>query len=495
MQEIKIIIENLKKIKKLEFNLKLEKGIYAIVGNNGTGKSSLMICIAKLVKPSIFKEEFSGGINNFETAKITYFTPYGVDIIWEKKPNWYAKENYEFMPKFKGFFESSILTGTRFFHLDNKNKILSNKNIQNSKEASDFIKKSMDYIINGEQTNFFDNLKYTDIDYKKRLYYIDLGDKKYITEFNFSTGEYFLLSILKIIQTFSNRRNKEELGLLIIDEIDIALHPLAQKRFIEMLQQWMNNFNLLVIFATHSLPILEHLDANNIYHIENNKIYNPIYPAYLTSKLFQHTYYDKIILVEDKLASKYIENILIDLQLERILYKIIPIGGWEKVLEIYSQNTKYAYFSNADIFCILDGDIENQANKNPYKKIEKRFLPFCNIEKICIENIFIESDLTNQINSLIYPKKIFDLDIEEFKNTDIDISKMKTEKIKNIFKKLITEISKHSEKENIEIENIIIGTIYENFKTVDKHISLVNDLKYFFDNRKLTKPWKMNNIL
>ena len=163
MQEIKIIIEELKKIKKLEFVLKLEKGIYAIVGNNGTGKSSLITCIAKLVKPSILKEEFAGNTNNFEKTKITYITPYGVDIVWEKKPNWHTKNNYEHMPKYKGFFESSILTGTRFFHLDNKNLTLKNKDIQNSKEASSFIKDNMDYIINGYKTGFFNNLRYSDI--------------------------------------------------------------------------------------------------------------------------------------------------------------------------------------------------------------------------------------------------------------------------------------------------------------------------------------------
>jgi len=480
MQEIKIIIEKLKKIDKLEFVLKLEKGIYAIVGNNGAGKSSLITCIAKLVRPSILKEEFSGTTNNFSEATITYINPYGFEAIWKKNPTWKAIDTYSSMPRYKGFFESSILTGTRFFHLDNKNTTLKNKDIETSKEATIFIKKTMDYIINGCETSFFDKLRYSEIEYRKRLYYIDLGNGNHITEFNFSTGEYFLLSVLKIIQTFSKRRHQDELRLLIIDEIDIALHPLAQKRFIEKLLQWMDEFNLLIVFATHSLPILESLNENNIYHIENDKIFNPIYPAYLTSKLHQHTYYDKIILVEDILASKFIEKIIEDIDIERILYKIIPIGGWEKVLEIYTKNEKYKYFSHACTFCILDGDVISQANKNPYKKIEKRFLPFSNIERVCVENIFIDSDLNSTLSALIYPKNILDLDIEEFKEVDINASEMKTETIKNIFKKLINEIRKYSEKEEIEIKNIIIDVIYKNYKSDDKHINLTADLKAFF---------------
>lgn len=81
MQAIKIIIEKLKKIDKLEFVLKLEKGIHAIVGNNGAGKSSLITCIAKLVKPSILKEEVSGNTNNFSEATITYINSYGLEAI------------------------------------------------------------------------------------------------------------------------------------------------------------------------------------------------------------------------------------------------------------------------------------------------------------------------------------------------------------------------------------------------------------------------------
>ena len=480
MQEIKIIIEKLKKIDKLEFVLKLEKGIYAIVGNNGAGKSSLITCIAKLVKPSILKEEFSGNTNNFSEAKITYINPYGLEAIWKKNPTWQATDTYNCMPRYKGFFESSILTGTRFFHLNNKNATLKNKDIETSKEATIFIKKNMDYIINGYETSFFDKLRYSEIEYRKRLYYIDLGDANHITEFNFSTGEYFLLSVLKIIQTFSKRRHQDELRLLIIDEIDIALHPLAQKRFIEKLLQWMDEFNLLIVFATHSLPILESLNENNIYHIEDDKIYNPIYPAYLTSKLHQHVYYDKIILVEDILTSKFIEKIIEEIDIERILYKIIPIGGWEKVLEIYTQNEKYKYFSHANTFCILDGDVISLANKNPHKKIEKRFLPFSNIERVCVENIFVESELRSKLNSLIYPKNILELNIEEFKVDNINVSELKTETIKDIFKKLINEIARYSEKEKIEIRNIIIDVIYENSKSNAKHTNLVYDLKAFF---------------
>jgi len=124
LNEIKIIIENLKSINRLEFNLKLEKGVVCIAGNNGSGKSTLLTCIAKLVKPSIFNSDFRGA--NFNQSKIRYISASGIEIIWVKDPIW-KTNNENVMFKFTGFYESSLLSGLRFIHLENKNIKLTEK--------------------------------------------------------------------------------------------------------------------------------------------------------------------------------------------------------------------------------------------------------------------------------------------------------------------------------------------------------------------------------
>lgn len=479
MKEIKIIIENLKKITRLDFTLSLEKGLYAIAGNNGSGKSSLMTAIAKLVRPSILKEEFAGSTNNFSNSSITYVNPYGFDIVWRKNPNWHAVENYEMMPRYKGFFESSILTGTRFHHLDNKKFLLKTKDIESSKEASEFIKENLDYIINGTKTTHFDNLYFAQLDRENRLYFIQFEENIHISEFNLSTGEYFLLSVLKIIQTFSNRRQKDEIRLLIIDEIDIALHPLAQRRFIEKLKEWMIEYNLLIIFATHSLQIINSLKADDIYYIENNEVLNPIYPAYLTSRLFEHTSYDKVILVEDDLAKRFIEIMLDSINYERLLLKIIPIGGWGKVLEIYSQNRKFQYFGTASTLIVLDGDIISSANKKPYKNIKKTFLPFDNFERICVEKLFECVKFKEFAENKIYPTKIIQLNINEISDNEFKVRGAKTETIKKIFNKFIEEAIIYTDHTKTDMLNFIIKYIDSEFKTTQKYKSLQRELNNF----------------
>ena len=52
MSDLILSIKKLKNIKQCEFEIPLEKGLYAIVGENGCGKSTLMMAMSLLVKPS-----------------------------------------------------------------------------------------------------------------------------------------------------------------------------------------------------------------------------------------------------------------------------------------------------------------------------------------------------------------------------------------------------------------------------------------------------------
>ena len=63
-------------------------------------------------------------------------------------------------------------------------------------------------------------------------------------EYLFSTGEYILLQLLKFLNDYVNKNNLIP-KLIVIDEIEIALHPLAQERLIEKLKIFLvsNNYS------------------------------------------------------------------------------------------------------------------------------------------------------------------------------------------------------------------------------------------------------------
>lgn len=469
-REIKIIINNIKQIEKMEFILKLEKGIIVISGDNASGKSTLLTCIAKLVQRSSLKNEFRGIYKNGSISYISSFS--NKEFIWKKNPNWYEiNSEHKDMFFVGGFFEASILNGLRFNQLENKNSLRDYKDGHN---ASEFIKEELDSIINGKSTGYFDNLKYTKT--RNMVYFLE-HDDNYISEYDFSTGEYFVLSILKIIDTLKEK--SDNLRLFIIDEIDLALHPLAQKRLFDKLKEWYEKYNLLFIIATHSLVIIEEADPNSTYYLENQNIYNPIYPGYITSKLYKHYFYDRIILVEDILAKKFIKKIIETTMKDiRLKYNVIPIGGYENLMKHHAENNKMKYYGNAKVVAILDGDVKQdetaQKKIKPYKSNKHFFLPFMNVER----EVF---DLLND-NSFL---DIFELCISEkicnFKSVKMKqevLNEISSDKVKNIYKKFKEDISKCSDLDINVVEDKIIEYLCDNNQKNEK---IIKNLKEFMD--------------
>ena len=72
--------------------------------------------------------------------------------------------------------------------------------------------------------NRFENLKEVELKNKK-YYFILLDDDYYIREDYFSSGEYFVISIYKLLQN--------KCKLIVIDEIDISLDSSAQVKLID----------------------------------------------------------------------------------------------------------------------------------------------------------------------------------------------------------------------------------------------------------------------
>lgn len=436
---IKIQINDLKNIKSFEWQFELKHNLMAVIGNNGIGKSSFIITLAKIIHPDIFRLELIG--NGYKNTNIVYsfmdtLKQQEEKYIWNKPTTW-QEASKKIMPKLLGYFESSILTGKRFRIYNNLKTIEVNENEDVIEEASDFLRSNMNYIMYGKNSDderfktlykVYGKRKKKQLDgsfhTKEYTWFVLKISNHYVNEYFFSTGEYFLLSLFKFIENLMNKG--KDVSMIIIDEIELSLHSLAQKRLIKKLKEFSDEYNLMVIFTTHSLQIIEEINPENIFYFQNNsgvcQISAPSYPGYLTSRLEQHKFYDRVILVEDSLAEMFILEVLNDNSINTILYKIIPIGGWEKVLEIYQINEGKKIFSDAQVLVILDGDVKEKANKNKYSRIQKRFLPLENIERY-IATLIINTDIefSSFIETKISPKQFSELDYklkeEPLKNT------------------------------------------------------------------------------
>lgn len=77
-----------------------------------------------------------------------------------------------------------------------------------------------------------------------------------------SAGQDNLAQILLAVESFkklkSERGEDYQGGLLLIDEIDAALHPSAQNKLFNYLYEWSKKLDLQVVFTTCSLSLLDH---------------------------------------------------------------------------------------------------------------------------------------------------------------------------------------------------------------------------------------------
>ena len=373
MNSFSIFIKDIQHIKELKFSLDLsQSGLHVIIGKNGVGKTMLFKGIQNLVTS-----------NTFKTTSNRYIYKKSSSIVYKIEENSY---NFTYSDKvqtldFKGEISDNILNniyvelpipfGERFSQFQKigqaDREIRLNIISKNYKKPTSLIE-MLNYIYD---TNRFDELKEIRIR-KEKYYVIVLEDDYYIREDYLSSGEYFIINIYKLIQ----KRCK----LIAIDEIDISLDAMAQVRFIEKLRELSHEYNIKLLFSTHSLALIKTLRDEELFYMEltdgicsfENKSYN-----YIKSLLYGFQDYDKYILTEDEMLKSYIEFVLRDIDFFA-KYIILPIGTHNSTVKLMKINKDKKIFANQDNVCsVLDGDTYEQYHDrdNIY------FLPFQSIEK------------------------------------------------------------------------------------------------------------------
>ncbi len=200
-------------------------------------------------------------------------------------------------------------------------------------------------------------------------------------EFDFScnsAGQTNLGQILLAIKSFEKLNNALgeawDGGLLLIDELDATLHPIAQIRLFDYFMQKSNELELQICFTTHSLSLLEHISEQTRKNTEgvNNSVElvyitrangpiefwkNPSYDAImydLTMTMKKESTEKVKIYTEDDEAKWFLERLLIN-HLDRI--NVISLGlGCDELIKLYKQDD---YFQNSALVA-LDGDAKQK---------------------------------------------------------------------------------------------------------------------------------------
>lgn len=422
--ELKMEITNVKCIKKLQFTFPLDSGIYAITGENGCGKSTLIACASTVFYQMPMNDYFgrpNGAMINFSIGPAIRG--------WEYADNHWNKANKGDPMKINGFYEGSIIFGNRFRDTSfSVIRVLDGLQKNDLQTAEDFVRTNLGLILhnNSEYYKKLYVLKKT-VAQKKQLsgdpYFFESVTGDLISQARMSTGENLLVSVLHSLKVLYNKRTINNDGrpcIVFLDEIELALHSSALRRLILFLKEIANSLNLAIFFSTHSLELLREIKPQNIYYLQYNvddsiSVTNPCYPAYATRNLYSDDGYgnDMVILVEDDLAKIIVEKIMFNKSLlKNIRVKVLPTGGWTNTITMaYDITSTNLLLKGTKLAIVLDRDIKKDVpaflkNHKECSGLKIDFLPIKSLEKYLRDNLFVKVDAAffSELDSYVFLK-------------------------------------------------------------------------------------------
>lgn len=414
--EIYLKIKNIKNIKEANMSLPFDKGLYAIVGENGCGKSTLMLALSLMVKTSSSRMLTPIDLDNQSLISIS------VDNItdeWKYKNKKLTTGKYKTVKghhsmvastHVEGFYEGSIFYGSRFNDYNLIDNFLADPNYNAYlTDADAFVRETLGYILHNNKNHYkvlkkIKSRSNADSFHFRGIPYFIEENHHIISQYRMSSGESMLISLIDFINNLVIKNSSSHSKLLfLIDEVELALHPSAVDRLVKVLNDLVNtsSHELVVYFSTHSAELLHRIQSRNIFLLENNKgvleVTNPCYPNYAIRNLYVPNGFDFLLLVEDTLSKALVEKVIREKNLAKSkLCCVLPSGGCNQMLQLHHDMITYNTLGvGKHIISIYDGDVKDTiSNKANYKTLQKCFLPIPSIEKYLKQKLIDNPDLT-----------------------------------------------------------------------------------------------------
>ncbi|AMA09443.1 AAA family ATPase [Picosynechococcus sp. PCC 73109] len=387
---MRIKIENVKGIRSLDFEIP-SGGVWILTGLNGTGKSTMLATLYRIRNSYAFQKFFrtsplADRVDLYDDASINY------EINGQSVTYRYGGQRWRASPRANSTILGNFPYSTVSYIEANSERIepFADEIAPNRlRDASDDIK---EFLVTVLADNKWNNLKFVNtrrgrgneaflIPYRPGRGYA----YKYYSEKSFSLGELCILRLAKRISEIQND------GLVLIDEIEMALHPQAQVRLLEKLRSVSHDKNTTVIFSTHSASIVKSAGRRNLIHLVNmgenriEVIRNP-YPAQILGDIAfdDELGADFVFFVEDKQAKLLLEQMIQeylaianpDINYQP-LCKIAPVGGFVQVLEFVNGSSQI--FPNyVRRYAFLDEDVKTESLQSAQHRNDHRLLDLFN---------------------------------------------------------------------------------------------------------------------
>lgn len=357
--------------------IKFSNTLTAIMGVNGSGKTTVIHALACLYQPD----------GDGENHKFPEFFVPNTDALWKgselqvvnekvsskDKPEIlqsrrYSKNfdrwspRYEYRPKRNVYY---IGIDTCLPDIEKRNttsRIMYKSELLEDKQSKDIIEKSgailnkdYDFLID----NLYNKIHFTGVQLKSGLKYSSLS---------MGSGEQRIIKIVSVL------KKAEAYSLVLIDEIDLLLHVSALHNLIREIDTIARKKHIQVVFTTHSLEMTELTNYVLIQYIVNN---GESHPSFVFEKITTDLIYSMTgkackticLYVEDQLAKELVFQLARKNNMNSSV-DIITFGAVENAFTLAA-----SFVINNDNpdnkLIVLDGD-RYQSEEEKINQIEKK---------------------------------------------------------------------------------------------------------------------------
>ncbi len=353
MTNDKIVIKKIKGVSELNTDFEFpESNLIVVTGRNGIGKTTLVEAFKLISEPQVFEK--TAGINAIRPdSSVTFELNGHPAITFSYNSTLGVLDTKQTLPKKDTIIsELPIPHGERFqqFSLIANYDTELRINIASSDytEATD-----LQYFLNKVYCSAkFDNLKVTKIK-KYHFYFILKENDYYIREDHFSSGEFFLIQLYRLITSGAE--------LILIDELDVALDASAQVNLYKAIKPILNSNNSRLIVISHSLAFMNTIDDGGLYYLENidgsacleNRSF-----GYIKSDLYGFRGKDRYIITEDDTLVGFLKYLITTHIKTFYEYEIIAVGGQAQVKLMADKNDLDNIFGSPEqLIIVVDKDI------------------------------------------------------------------------------------------------------------------------------------------
>lgn len=176
------------------------------------------------------------------------------------------------------------------------------------------------------------------------------------SQFHFGAGE------ASIIEMVSRIENADDGALILIEEIENGLHPVAVRLLVQYLQNVAKRKKLQIAFTTHSQDAVDELPAEAIWAAINRRVFNGRLDIESLRAITGSVPEARVVFVEDRFVADWTKNALGWHAKELVgATAVYPAGGYPNVLNVTKFHNENPT-SDFPAVALVDGDMITPEN-------------------------------------------------------------------------------------------------------------------------------------